>query len=209
LNVENLIGGKEKSLDLMDVSIDGKPPYCAVNICSVGVDADVAAGVKRYKWARRWGSKMPYNLSLFTSVIKGVKRPYKVCLDGDEILRGNFTIMTCCNGTTYGGGFNACPDADPADGKLEFLLVRGVGRLKLMQVVGKYAAGKYKELGKYIKHISGRSMTVEADTPFYANYDGETVLAKKAVFSLSPHKLRFIVPFSAARKAPVAGGGSL
>jgi diacylglycerol kinase family enzyme len=130
-------------------------------------------------------------------------------LDGCEMFNGNYTIMTCCNGTTYGGGFNACPDADPADGMLEFLLVRGVGRLRLMSIVGKYAAGKYKEYSKYIKHISGKSLTVEADKPFYANYDGETVLAKKAVFSLSPHKLRFIVPLTAGQKAPDAGGGPL
>jgi diacylglycerol kinase family enzyme len=205
LDLNNLIGGREARLDLLDVSIDGRPPFCAVNICSVGVDADVAAGVRRYKWARRLGCKMPYNLSLLASVIKGVKRPYGVLLDGVEMLKDKFTIMTCCNGTTYGGGFNACPDANPADGQLEFLLVKGVGRLRLMNLVGKYAAGRYKELSKHIKHISGKSMTVEADSPFYANYDGETVLAKKAAFSLSPHKLRFIVPLSVTQKIP--GGG--
>jgi diacylglycerol kinase family enzyme len=192
LDVERLIDGQEILLDLIDVSIDGKPPFCAVNICSVGVDADVAAGVRRYKWSRFLGSKMPYNLSLLASVIKGVKRPYRVALDGGGAISGKFTIITCCNGTTYGGGFYACPDANPADGRLEFLRVRGIGRLTLMRIVGKYAAGRYKELGKYVDFTGGSSIAIEADKPFYVNFDGETVLAEKAVFSLSKHKLRFV-----------------
>ncbi|MCL2004175.1 MAG: hypothetical protein FWG72_09270 [Oscillospiraceae bacterium] len=194
LDMEKMItSSREVMLDLMDVAIDGAEPRRAVNICSVGMDADVAAGMTRYKWARRFGSKMPYNLSLAAALFRGIKRPYTVTF-GDERLEEMFTIITCCNGQVYGGGFKACPDADPADGRLEFLLVKGIGRLTLLRVVGRYANGKYKELTKYIRHNPGSSISVESKKPFYANCDGEVFPAGKAVFSLSPHKLRFILP---------------
>jgi diacylglycerol kinase family enzyme len=195
LRLEELItSDREVLLDLMEIAVDGAAPIHAINICSVGVDADVAAGVKRYKWAKRLGgSKMPYNLALALTVIKGVKRPYTVVTDGERFEQ-KFTIMTCCNGQVYGGGFKACPDADPADGRLELFLVKGIGRVKLTQIVKKYADGRYKELPQYIRHLPGTSMSIEAARPFFTNCDGEVYLAKKVVFSLSPHKLHFILP---------------
>jgi diacylglycerol kinase family enzyme len=194
LDLEGLIGSKrEVMLDLIEVKLDEARPRHAINICSVGVDADVAEGVQRYKWARFCGSKMPYNIALAATVIKGVKRPYIVTAE-DERLEENFTILTCCNGQVYGGGFKACPEADPADGKLEFLLVKGVGRLTLIRIVGKYAAGRYKELPQYIRCVPARSLIVEARKPFYTNCDGEVFPARRVAFSLSPHKLRFILP---------------
>ena len=194
LALEELIGGGEEALlDLIEVTIDGKPPIHAVNICSAGVDADVAAGVQRFKWARRWGSKTPYNLSLITAVVRGYNRRYAVAVDGERC-DGAYSLLACCNGQVYGGGFKACPDADPADGQLEFLLIKAVSRLKLARVVGDYAGGNYKEMRDIIRHIPGRSVTIEGQKPFFVNYDGETVLARQAAFALSSHKLRFIIP---------------
>jgi diacylglycerol kinase family enzyme len=194
LNIEGLVNGREVPLDLVEVTLDNQPPIHAINICSVGVDADVAAGMRRYVGARRWGgSKMPYNLSLIRTVIKGVKRHYTVTVDGVRE-EGMFTILTCCNGQVYGGGFKACPDADPGDGQLEFLLVKGLSRFTLMKIVGRFGAGKYKELHQYIRHCRGSSVTIESDRPFYANYDGECVPASRVTFALSPYKLQFVVP---------------
>jgi YegS/Rv2252/BmrU family lipid kinase len=197
-NIEGLINGREILLDLMDVRItppggSQELPRHAINICSVGTDADVAARVARYKWTSFLGSKMPYNLALITSVIRGIKRPYTVTADGEQIER-QFTIITCCNGQVYGGGFKACPDSDPSDGKLEFLLVWGMSRLTLMRIIGKYAGGKYKELTGHVRFMQGSSLAIEAKGQFYANCDGEVFPAVKTVFSLSPHKLRFVLP---------------
>lgn len=192
LDIEALINGQELSLDLIEVEAGGQKRF-ALNICSAGVDADVAAGVERYKWARRWGSKMPYNLSLVITTLKGVKRPYKVTVDGQSF-EGDFTILTCCNGQVYGGGFKACPDSDPTDGQMEFLLVRGMSRLTLTRIIGDYGDGKYKEMTDYIRHIQGQRMTIEAREPVNINYDGEIVRADRVSFTTSPHKLRFVVP---------------
>ncbi|MDR0324913.1 MAG: hypothetical protein LBI19_02300 [Oscillospiraceae bacterium] len=193
LEPEELIHGREIPLDLMEVTIDGLPPRFAVNICSAGVDADVAAGVRRHTWARRWGSKMPYNLSLVSAVVRGYTRRYGVTVDG-QCLDGTYSLLACCNGQVYGGGFKACPDADPADGQLEFLLIKAVSRLTLARVVGDYAAGKYKEMTDIIRHIPGKSITIEGKKPFFVNYDGETIRARRVTFALSGQKLRFIVP---------------
>jgi diacylglycerol kinase family enzyme len=188
-DVRALVTGKMIELDCIDLGGD----RYAINICSIGVDADVAADVKRYKWAIKLGGKMPYNLALLINVIKGIGRHYNVEVDGEE-LTGSYTILCACNGEVYGGGFHACPDADVTDGKIEFLLIKKVSRFTVAKVVGIYASGGYKKLPQYLRHITGKIMSIRSDTPVNINYDGEIFKSKDVTISLSPHKIKFILP---------------
>ena len=186
-----LVRGSESLLDCIEVD-GGGSRFTALNICSVGIDADVAAEMSRFKWISPKG-KAPYNLSLVYNTIKGIHRPYKVELDGKP-MDGDYCMLTACNGTTYGGGFQACPDAVPNDGALEFLLVKKMSRMKLARITGPFAAGKYAELSDVITHIRGERISFQAEKPVNINYDGEIFQCGAASFSLSPHKIRFIVP---------------
>jgi YegS/Rv2252/BmrU family lipid kinase len=188
-DLERIINGHEITVDCMEM---GNDRY-AVNICSVGVDADVPADMPKFRWAGRFGSKMPYNLALFTTLLKGIHKPYKVTVDG-ESYDGEYTILTVCNGQVYGGGFHACPDADPTDGTLEFLLVKKMSRFKLAKLVGIYARGGYKQLERYIRHVRGKTMTIEAAKDINICGDGEVYRERKVTFALSEQKIRFILP---------------
>ncbi|MCL1819466.1 MAG: hypothetical protein FWG36_02275 [Oscillospiraceae bacterium] len=189
LNIRALISGAAVDLDCIEL---GEDRY-AINICSVGVDANVAADMKKFNWAIKLGGKMPYNLSLLTNVIKGVGRNYTVEVDGEKYPNA-YTMLTACNGQVYGGGFHACPDADPSSGNLEFLLVRKVSRFTIAKIVGEYAAGNYKKLPQYIKHITGKLIHIQTPVPFNVNYDGEIFSSCDITLALSPHKIKFILP---------------
>jgi len=188
-DVRALVTGEPIEIDCIDLG-GGRH---AINICSVGIDANVAVDVKRYKWAIKLGSKMPYNLALLINVIKGIWRYYTVEVDG-ESLPGDYTILCACCGQVYGGGFHACPDANPTDGKLEFLLIKKVSRFTVAKVVGTYAAGGYKKLPQYIRRITGKIIRIQSDTPVNVNYDGETFKSNDVTMKLSPHKIKFILP---------------
>jgi YegS/Rv2252/BmrU family lipid kinase len=188
-DVRALVTGEATEVDCIDLG-DGR---YAINICSVGIDADVAADVKRYKWAVKLGGKMPYNLALLINVIKGIGRHYTVEVDG-ESLPGSYSILCACSGQVYGGGFRACPDADPTDGSFEFLLIKKVSRFTVAKVVGVYADGGYKKLPQYLRHISGKIMRIRSDTPVNVNYDGETYKSNDVTIKFSPHKIKFILP---------------
>jgi YegS/Rv2252/BmrU family lipid kinase len=188
-DIRALVTGKTIEVDCIDL---GNGKY-AINICSVGIDADVAADVKRYKWAIKLGGKMPYNLALLINVIKGIGRYYTVEVDG-ESLPGSYTILVACSGQVYGGGFRACPDANPTDGNFEFLLIKKVSRFTVAKVVGVYAAGGYKKLPQYMRHITGKIMRIQSDIPVNVNYDGETFKSNDITMKFSPHKIKFILP---------------
>ena len=103
--------------------------------------------------------------------------------------------MVCvCNGRYYGGGFCPVPEADPADGVLEVLLVDKVRRHQVPGLIGKYKAGRYRELPRYIRHFRTDSLTIRAKGPTAINLDGELRRAEEIHISLSKEKLRFFYP---------------
>jgi diacylglycerol kinase family enzyme len=61
-------------------------------------------------------------------------------------------------------------------------------------VVGKYKAGRYKELPHLVRHFRTKSITIHCDKETPINLDGELRLAKTATFSVAEEKLRFFYP---------------
>ena len=187
-DLQALINGEVKSLDL--INCDGR---YGVNICSVGIDARIARDVHRYSSIPVIGGATGYVVSLLVNVIKGVKQNVRITYDGNKIDRPT-TLICACNGRFYGGGFNPVPDAIPDDGIIEFLIVDGVSRLKVAQVVGKYSTGRFRELGNLITYIRGESMLIESEKEFVLNIDGETFPAKEISFVMVPKGVKFLFP---------------
>ena len=183
-----LLDVQETSFDLIDCNGD-----LSLNICSVGLDARIGTDVSRYKRLPLLHGFWAYAASTLINVIKGVHEHYIVEVDG-EVFDADHTLICVCNGRYYGGGFYAMPDADPTDGKLDVLLVRKVSRLQVAGVVGKYKAGRYKELGHIARYIRTDSVTIRCDKPTPVNLDGEARTAQVVKMRLSDKKLRFFYP---------------
>ena len=188
LDLNLLVSGTIRPLDVIDC--DGR---YGVSICSVGIDARVARDVHKYSKIPIIGGATGYVISLLVNVIKGVKKKYRVST-ADGILEKDITLVCACNGRYYGGGFNPVPDAIPDDGILEFLIIDGVSRLKVAQIVGKYAKGHFRELGSVATYIRGSYLSIEAERPFDVNIDGEILSADKISFKIVPKGLNFIFP---------------
>ena len=116
---------------------------------------------------------------------------------------GRQTMICACNGRFYGGGFNPVPEADPADGLLDVLIVKGISRLKVAGVVGKYKAGRYKELPQLVKHYKTRAVKIICDKVTPINVDGELRMAKEIVMEIAREKIRFFYPKGLSWKAKV------
>ena len=86
------------------------------------------------------------------------------------------------------------PEADPADGILDVLLVKKISRLNVPGAIGKYKNGRYKELSHLARHYRVNSLKVICDKPTPVNLDGELRTAQEVEFSVSKEKLRFFYP---------------
>ena len=127
------------------------------------------------------------------NLFKGISEHYAVEIDGER-MDGRFTFVCVCSGRYYGGGFNPVPEADPADGLLDVLLVKKVSRAQVPMIIGKYKDGRYKELPHLVKHMRVKELKIRCDKATPINLDGELRTAQVVDFSVAEEKLRFFYP---------------
>jgi len=187
-DLEKLLDCEETTFDLIRCNDD-----YSLNICSVGLDARIGTDVSNYKRLPLLHGFKAYVASTVVNVIKGISEHYVVRIAGEEI-DARQTMICICNGRYYGGGFNPVPEADPADGMLDVLLVKHVSRLQVPGVVGKYKNGRYKELPKLVRHFKTDSVQILCDKPTVINLDGELRIAETMNIRIADEKLRFFYP---------------
>ena len=186
--LEKLLDCEETTFDLIRCNDD-----YSINICSVGLDARIGTDVSNYKRLPLLHGFRAYVASTVLNVIKGISEHYVVKINGQEI-DDRQTMICICNGRFYGGGFNPVPEADPADGLLDVLLVRHVSRLQVPTVIGKYKNGRYKELSKLVRHFKTDSIQIICDKSTVINLDGELRRAETMNIRIADEKIRFFYP---------------
>lgn len=176
----------------------------ALNVCSLGFDARIGTQIAGYKKLPLVTGPGAYIASALVNTVKGVHRPYRVEVDS-QVVEGEKTMICVCNGQWYGGGFHPVPDADPTDGCLDVLLVKGVSRLTVLKVIGPYKEGRFREYPRLIQYFRTNRVKVTCREPEPINLDGELRTAREVEIFLAPGKLRFFYPKTAcpAWKTPV------
>lgn len=187
-HLERLLDAEETTFDMIRCNDD-----FSLNICSVGLDARIGTDVSNYKRLPLLSGFRAYVASTVVNVIKGISEHYVIEVDG-EVIDGEKTMICVCNGRFYGGGFNPVPEADPADGLLDVLVVDKVSRLQVPGVVGKYKNGKYKELTKLVRHFRTDRVKILCDKKTPVNLDGELRWGQEILFTVAEEKLRFFYP---------------
>lgn len=187
-DLSRLLDPEEVCFDLIACNED-----LALNICSVGLDARIGTDVARYKRLPFFHGFNAYALSTVINLFKGISEHYVVEVDGQRI-DAEQTFVCVCNGRYYGGGFNPVPEADPADGLLEVLLVEKVSLLQVPGIIGKYKNGRYRELPELIRHFRTDRVRILCDSPSAVNLDGELRVAKEIEIRLAREQLNFFYP---------------
>ena len=186
--LNRLLDSDEAEFDLIRCNGD-----YALNIVSVGFDARIGTDVGRYKRLPFLSGFRAYAVSALVNTIRGIGEHYRVELDG-KIYDGENTLICICNGRYYGGGFNPIPEADPADGLLDVLLVDKVSRLKVAQVIGRYKNGEHERYADKIHYFRTKHLKIICDDATPINLDGELRRSKVVDISLAQEKLRFFYP---------------
>ena len=187
-DLERLLDCEEAEFDMIRCNDD-----LALNICSVGLDARIGTDVANYKRLPLLHGFRAYAVSTVVNLFRGIAEHYVVEVNGERVDREH-TFVCVCNGRFYGGGFNPVPEADPTDGELDVLLVKKVSLLQVPGVIGKYKAGRYKELPHLVRHLKTKSIKIICDKPTPVNLDGELRTAQEVTMSVADEKIRFFYP---------------
>ena len=169
----NLPTDPVKALDLI---IDGKPQYTdfmqmptvrGINIIGMGIDVDV---LKRYN-ALKKKNKFAYTKCLIKTLFDFEYSNFNADIDGEKTPYRSF-VACIANGCVYGGGIPVCPPANPTDGKLDFVAVRAMKKIKIIGAFLKLKAGKILSLKESV-YKQGKDITIQTDVPYTVNVDGE------------------------------------
>lgn len=204
LDLEDQIRGREVPLDLI------RTPYgLAVTICSLGLDAQVAFGVGRWRRVPGCGGSLAYMLSAVQEVSGPLGHRLRITLDGQP-LEGEFLMIALCNGKAYGGGFLAAPQARMEDGLLDVILVNRITRLQMLPVLGAYRKGQHLEDGqvapafkKILRYCKARKVEIQALDPgkeFVFTVDGECAKETRLEAEVLPLAFRAVLPLSVYRE---------
>ena len=131
------LAGGEVTIDLLETSLG-----LSATICAAGLDAQVAYGIPKFRRIPLCGGEVSYLLSIVEQLCGHIGRRVTFTID-DEELTVDCLMCAICNGRAYGGGFLAAPEADPADGWLDVMIVRRVGRLTIAKLLGMYKSGRH------------------------------------------------------------------
>ena len=175
------IGVPEEPEKALDVILKNEPKYTdfmqmptvrGLNIIGMGIDVDV---LKRYEKCKR-KTKLTYTTCLIKSLFKFDYSDFNVETPDGKTERYRSIIAAVANGYRYGGGIAICPPAKSFDGKLDFVAITEMKKLKLIGAFLKLKKGKVLSLPqavhyevKDIKITPKGNYTVQVDGQLYEN----------------------------------------
>ncbi len=160
--IDVILNGKSQYTDFMQM-----PTVRGLNVIGTGIDVDV---LKRYESLKR-KNKFGYTSSLIKTLFNFEYSDFTATLDGKETKHRSF-VAGIANGHRYGGGIPVCPVADPSDGKLDFIAVKEMPKLKIIGAFLKLKAGKVLKL-KQTTHEKAEKIKIDIAKPYTVNVDGE------------------------------------
>ena len=197
-DIDAQLAGGEVTIDLLETSLG-----LSATICAAGLDAQVAYGIPKFRRIPLCGGEVSYLLSIVEQLCGHIGRRVTFTID-DEELTVDCLMCAICNGRAYGGGFLAAPEADPADGWLDVMIVRRVGRLTIAKLLGMYKNGRHfvngqltEEAKPYFLYRRARRVALrpaDGRGPIVATADGECAPCDAVEAVLRPLSGRILLP---------------
>ena len=205
LNLDAQLNGSEQAIDLMETSAG----LCA-SICAAGLDAQVAYGIPKFRRLPFCGGSMAYKLSIVQNVCGPLGHRLAIQMD-DEQLEEDCLMVAICNGSCYGGGFCAAPQASLQDGLLDVIVVRKVSRLRIAKVISLYKTGAHLKNGQVVPELADVILYRKArqvrlncldGQPIVATVDGECAPRQELNARVLPLAGRILLPRGVAARQP-------
>ena len=188
------LGGETRTIDLGRVTYRSWAGHEATawfaNIASVGMSGAIAQ--RANDTTKALGGKISYAWATLAVFASWRNSEVRVAVD-DEFRGGKVQDVVVANGRFFGGGMKICPEADPADGLFDVLLIGDLSRRELLTTMPKLYRGTHLPHPKG-ELLRGRIVTVDADEPLPIELDGEQPGTTPARFEIVPAALRVRVP---------------
>ena len=189
--IKALVGGRVKAIDTCAFA-----DRTFVNTCGLFFDGEVS--LRAADVSRRWGK---FRYAIATAGLVG---RYAACpslwrfTGADGTVRevdGRWILVEVGNGRRCGGGFLLTPEADPADGLLDYCMVREMPWSRFLMTLPRGLNGSH--LGaEGVLYRREASATLDVPEPLAVHWDGEADRLPRGTytFRLFPGNLKVMVP---------------
>jgi YegS/Rv2252/BmrU family lipid kinase len=184
-----LVSGADATFDLGMASWhDGRRRYF-LGAAGAGFDAAVAAR------AASVGARgtLPYLFAVLATL--GSYRPQvaSIHVDGAPVWQGPLAAAVVANGRYFGGGMKIAPAADPADGRLDLVVLGAFTRLEMLRWLPTIYPGRHLANPHVVTHRAA-AVSVDAPVPLPTHVDGEVSGTTPLTLTIVPRALRLRVP---------------
>lgn len=157
-----------------------------INVACIGIDAEVANNLDMFRNTKIPTSQL-YNASIvytfFTFKPKKMRLKTKI-----KNIDSEYTILSICNGSYYGGGFKIAPKSRLTDGLLDIYYAEKMPKLKMIPLILKLKSGKH-EGKRRIHKFRTNHVELELDDEVTFNVDGEKLTNKRFVIDVLPNSI--------------------
>jgi diacylglycerol kinase (ATP) len=183
--VRRLVEGTDAQVDVGVVEWPGRPWRPFLNAAGAGFDAVVA------RRAADTGGRgtIPYVRAVLASLLDHRPVAATIRVDGAPAWSGRLTAAVVANGASYGGGMRIAPGAEPADGRLELVVLGDLGRLELLRWLPTVYSGRHLA-NPAISIRPARVVTIETVPPVPVHLDGEVAGTTPVRVAVRPGALR-------------------
>jgi len=182
-----LAGDRVRTIDVGTVTCADGITRCFVNIAEAGLGGAVvarAANLGKLLGGARYAAGFWLTLPRF--------RPAAVRLDADgqyHAWRAYNVVVANCR--FYGGGMQISPNSDPGDCLLDILVMTGPKSDSFTTLPKVYKGAHLPH--RNIAELQAAQLSIEADTPFLVEADGEVLGTTPASFGIIPGAIRLKV----------------
>lgn len=167
---------------------DGAARYFA-SVLAIGFDSLVSDRANRMRHPR---GRMRYNIAMLRELAGLRPLPFRLVLDGREVIERELALASVGNSRSYGGGMLICPGADPCDGLLDLTLVEAMPRAKLVRFFPTVFKGTHVRHSAVATH---RFASLRIESPGINAYaDGDPAGPLPAEIRVVPRSLSLLVP---------------
>ena len=195
--VAAILAGKTRAIDIgrvRFVDADGRPDMrLFANIASFGISGLVDREVAALS-ARQWlNGTAAYFLATVFAIIGHRTQRIRLRLDDDPAAEIDTALVVAANCRYFGGGMMIAPDADPTDGALDVIVLRGASKWTLLKDFSLVYRGRHRDHPQ-ITMTRARRMVAEPAPdnrggPVLLDIDGEAIGRLPATFEVLPGAL--------------------
>lgn len=188
-----IAANRERKIDLalMEYTQDDGTPgrRWFANIADAGLGAAVCKRVNRV--SKSAGGLLSYLSGTLWSVLSYKNRWARIAVDGEQIYEGSLVLAAVANGNYFGGGMHLAPIARIDDGKLDLILVRGLGKLRLLVNLLRIYRGTHLSHPK-ISTYRVDEVEINGEKPLEIEMDGETPGNSPVKISVRPGAIKVL-----------------